>query len=179
MGRIIRASMISLAIVVFVNGCQYHSMIILDNPEFPAQLHPAKVNADLLRKYSIGNVIVKPLFMYTDGFQDRFKLIVTFYSMKDTPQVSIEALTVSVDGAKLDYGRQIATRIASDWRLGLTIKPFYSCHISDEPIDRPKEEMVEARVDVSVRVSVEDESGDITRETIDAYFLPKKRSFLE
>ena len=93
--------------------------------------------------------------------------------------VSIKTLTVSVNNTKLKYGKQIISELISNWELYPANKPFYVCSISGEPIDRPKEEMVKAQVNVSLEVLVEEESGKVPKKKIDIYFLPKKRSYLE
>jgi len=39
--------------------------------------------------------------------------------------------------------------------------------------------MTKSRVDVSLVVSVQEESGDMIEKQIDVYFIPKKRRYLE
>ena len=154
-------------------------MIVLENPEFPDNLHPKELDADLLKKYSVGEVIVHPRISYMDGAQTIFMLFPVFLSKANTPVVLIKTVTLKVNGVELEYGEQIINGSSSEWRLAPINEPFYVSSISGGPIDRPKEEMIKARVDVSLEVSVKEENGKVTEKIIDVYFLPKKRAFLE
>ena len=91
--------------------------------------------------------------------------------------VSIKTVTLSVNGVKVEYGKEMLNVWASDWDLYQINESFYVTSIEGEPIDRPKEVMVKARVDVSFEVLIKEESGKIIEKKIDAYFLPKKRAF--
>ena len=178
MKMILTVSLMFFVFVIFT-GCRLYSMIVLENPEFPDAMLPTEMDADLLKKYTVGGVIVHPRIHYADSAQTTYKLLAVFFSKTNTPVVSIKTLTLSVSGTKLEYRKQIIGALISDWELYPANKPFYVCSISGEPIDRPKEEMVKSRVNVSLQVSVEEESGRVTEKKIDAYFLPKKRSYLE
>lgn len=178
MKMILTVSLMFLVFVIF-SGCRLYSMIVLENPEFPDAMLPTEMDADLLKKYTVGGVIVHPRIHYADSAQTTYKLLAVFFSKTNTPVVSIKTLTVSVSGTKLEYGKQIISELISDWELYPANKPFYVCSISGEPINRPKEEMVKARVNVSLEVLVEEKSGKVTKKKIDVCFLPKKRSYLE
>ena len=178
MKEILTASLMFLVFFIF-SGCRLYSMVVLENPEFLDAMLPTDLDADLLNKYTVGGVTVHPRIHYADSAQTTYKLLAVFFSKTNTPVVSIKTLTISVSGTKLKYGKQIISALISDWELYPANKPFYVCSISGESIDRPKEEMVNSRVNVSLKVSVEEESGKVTVKKIEAYFLPKKRSYLE
>jgi hypothetical protein len=151
----------------------------LENPEYPDAMRPADLSGDLLNKYSVGHVIVHPRIVYTDGAMTTQNLFVVFFSQTNTSEVAVKALTVFVNGKKLEYGEQIIDDPVPSWELYPINGPFYAGSISGEPIACPKVEMTKARVDVSLIVLVKDESGKVTEKKIDAYFVPKKRSYLE
>jgi len=171
--------MFCVYVIVIFSGCQRYSMIVFENPEFPDTMLPTKMDADLLKKYTVGGVIIHPRIHYADSTQTTYKLLAIFFSKTNTPVVLIKTLTISINGTKLEYGKQIIGELTSDWDMYSENKPFYVSSISGEPIDRQKEEIVKARVVVSLIVSVEEDNGKITEKKINVYFLPKKRSYLE
>jgi hypothetical protein len=153
--------------------------MVLENPEFPDDTRPANLSKQLKEKYAVGDVIVHPRIVYADGAMTTQETFVVFFSKADTSEVSIKSLTLFVGGEELEYGQRMAESKPSPWEMYPVNDPFYVCSISGEPIDRPKVKMLEVRVDVSLVVSVKDESGKVTEKQIDVYFLPKKRSYLE
>lgn len=159
-------------------GCQVSSMTVLENPEFPDAMIPVNMNPRLLEKYAVGQVIVHPRIHYADSTQTKYKLLAVFFSRTNTAIVSIKSITIRVNGEKVEYGKQLLSESISDWKLYPANKPFYACSISGDPIDRSKEAMLKKRVDVLLEILVEEES-EITTKKIAAYFLPKKRSYLE
>ncbi len=177
--KIIHTVSIMFLLLFLVSGCRYHSWMVLENPEFPDAMLLTELDADLLKKYTVGEVIVQPRFVPADSTQTTYKLFVLFFSKTNTPIVSIKTVALSINGTNLEYGKQFIKGLTSDWELYPVHKPFYVCSISGETIDRPKVELDKARVDISLEVSVKDESGKVTEKKIDAYFVPKKRSYLE
>ena len=148
---ILTVSLMFLMLVLF-SGCQLYSMVVLENPEFPDAMPPTELDTDLLKKYTVGEVIVHPHIYPADSTQTTYKLRALFFSKTNTSVVSIKTVTLSVNGTKLEYGKQLINGLTSDWEQYPVNKPFYVCGISGEPIDRPKVEMVKARVDVSLGV---------------------------
>ncbi|MFC1510046.1 hypothetical protein ACFL49_00080 [Candidatus Omnitrophota bacterium] len=166
-------------LIVICCGCQVYSMVVLENPEFPDSLLPTKLSDNLQNKYSLGEVTVHPRINYADSDQKTFKLFIVFFSKTNSPVVSIKALTVSVNGKKLEYGKEIIGKSGSAWKLYPANKPFYASHISGAAINLSKKEMVESKVNLSLNVSVKKDNGKVVEKKIEAYFLSKKKSYIE
>jgi hypothetical protein len=170
--------LVAMSLLIFCS-CKVHSWMVLENPEFPDAMLPTQLEPDILNKYSVGEVIVHPRILYVDGAMTAQRLVVVFFSKKDTEEVSIKGLVLSVNGVKLKYGNEIVNASTSSWELYPANKPFYVCGIHGEPIDRQKKELIKARIDVSIEVSVKETGGDVIEKKINANFIPQKRSYLE
>jgi len=173
-------SALSFILLICV-GCQLYSMIIFENPDYKKSLLSQDVDPKILEKYRTNSVLVRPDIVYTDGFQNEFKLIVVFYSKTKSPNVSVEEAIVTVGEKEIEYGEVLRNQKATEWSQ-FPEKKYYYCGIGGdlgvEPIGCPKKEMVKGRVDVSVVVSVE-HRGKKTNKRIDTYFLPKTVYFME
>ena len=165
-------------LLTMLSACRIHSMINLENPEFPPTLRLEDLSGELLEKYSVGNVIVQPLLRH-DQMEVSYYLTVLFASTTNSMIVSVKEIALLVNGEEIIYGEEMLGKWASDWALYPLRKPFYVLSIRGISIDPPKVDMVKARVDVSLMVSVKDESGKVLEKQIDTYFVPKKRSYLE
>ena len=172
---------ISLILLVFFifSGCRLYSWVVLENPEFPDAMLPIDLDANLLKKYSVGDVIVHPRILYTDGTQTTQGVFVMFFSRTNTSVASIKALTLYVNRAELEYGKQIVSDSASGWELYPANNPFYVCSIDGAPIELSKPEIVKGKVNLFLTVLVKKENGKVIEKKIESCFLPKKRSYLE
>lgn len=160
-------------------GCHVYSMVVLENQDFPDTVSPKDASPKILDKYSVGDVIVWPRIFFFDGRQTKYQLDIAFYSKATSSSVSIKSLDLKVNDERLEYGDEMVDAPASGWSTGVSIEPFYVCGIAGGPIDRPKSEMVESEVDVSLLVVVKGENGLMAEKRISSHFLPKKRSFIE
>ena len=163
---------LSFAVAV-VAGCRLHSIVDLQNPEFPQKLSPADVSGELFDKYSIAGVIVEPQIRH--GFeQEQYKLAVVFASKSNTVEPSIEDITVSVKGVPLAFDSLIG-RQRTTWVV-YPDEPFFVCSISGPDNIPFQAEMTNVRVDVSLTAAVTHKSGEVMRKQIKCYFVPKRRA---
>jgi hypothetical protein len=170
---------VSLLLLIVLNGCRVYSWMVLENPEFKNDMLPTELEATVLEKYQVGDVTVKPCIEWADGAQKKLKLLIMFYSTTKTSVVSVSSVSLSVDGAELDYGRQISNESMIDWEMYPANNPFYVSGISGEAFDYSKDEIKNVQINLVLDVSVEGERGIITDKKIKAYFIPKKQSYIE
>ncbi len=178
MKMIITVCFIFIALVAF-SGCRFYAWMVLENPEFPDAMLPTKLKLKILKKYTVGDVIVHPRISHTDGSQTAAELFVVCFSETNSSIVAIESVVVFIDDVELDYGDQITRESMSIWESYSTDKSFYVSSISGKALDCSKEKITKAKVDVSLLISVKGADGKITEKQIDTYFVPKKRSYLE
>lgn len=164
---------------LILTGCRIYSMGVMENPEFKKDMIPNDLDEKLLEKYTIGKVTVQPRITYADPAQTKFQLLIVFFSKTTSSVVSINTVTLSINGEKFDYGEQIVNKSLSNWELYPANKPFYVCSVRGKPIDFLKNKIIQSRIDVSLNVSVEGENDKAMTKKIDSYFIGGKRFFLE
>jgi hypothetical protein len=156
-----------------------YSWTVLENPEFPDATLPKDMKRAIMDKYTVGDVIVHPRIAYADGAMTTQRLVMVFFSNTNTATVTVKALTLTVNEVILEYGDRFIDASVSDWKSYQVNKPFYVCGIHGDPIDHPKAELIKNKVKLSLTISVKDKSGKAAEKTIEADFLPKKRSYME
>ncbi len=174
--RLFAGAMI-LAVCVSVGGC-IASIMVLENPEWRQGVLLADVAPDMLEKHTVGDVVVLPGAWFRDNSMAEIKLVVGFHSVSSTSVISIKTLIVSIAGKKLDYGEPISPTKATDWEPTMPAPFPYLCETRVLTVRPPPGEMPKSRLDVSLVAVVREERGKETEKTIEAYFLPEKRSWL-
>ena len=167
-------------VFLILTGCRIYSMGVMENPEFKKGMTPTDLDEKLLEKYTIGKVTVQPRITYADPAQTKFKLLIVFFSKTTSSVVSINTVTLSINGQRFDYGEQIVNKKSiSNWELYPANEPFYVCSVRGKPIDLLKDKIIQSRIDVSLNVSIEEEGEKVITKKIDSYFIGEKKSFLE
>jgi hypothetical protein len=154
--------------------------IDLDNPEFPYfKVRPGDLSGELLEKYSVGNVIVEPRIWFSHQTVSNpvktYHLGVYFFSKTNTSSAVVKSVSVSLNDEELPYGKELVASSPKDWRPYAKDETFYICSVEGEPIDQPETILLKAKVDVSLLVEVTNESGEVTRKSIEVNFMPKRR----
>ncbi|MBI5138068.1 MAG: hypothetical protein HZA24_12135 [Nitrospirae bacterium] len=165
-----------LLAALLLTGCKVYSTIDIANTEIPERMSIGDFPPDLTAKYTVDDIIVRPLFTFSDGYQTEYKLLVGFYSKTHPVDVSITAVTLKINGQAVEYGREMIGAPTSEWHTGPTIQPYFACGISGEPISRPLSEMTQSTVDLSLTVAVKKADGAVVEKEITAHFAPTKRS---
>ena len=161
---------------LLLTGCKVYSTIDIANTDIPERMLIGDYPPGMKAKYAVGNVIVRPMFMFSDGDQEYYKLLVAFYSETTRVNASIRAIALKVNGQDLEYGQEMVGTPASEWSTDTLIKPYFACHISGKPIPRPLAEMVKSTVDLTLTVAVTQADGTVVEKEITARFEPTRRS---
>jgi hypothetical protein len=177
-----------LALVTLCACRQISPFVELENPEFPLGRYPFSLSKKLRDKYSVGNIVINPRMMRHGSIgkapsSEGYGLTVFLHAPEsNTVSCAIQKIKLAVNGKAYVYGEDLLHTPHSEWRLnGWQFRDsFYTCAISSENwLTPPGVDMTQARVDVSLLISVKDGNGDETEKQLDVFFLPNKRFFIE
>lgn len=166
---------------ILFSACQVHSIVDLDNPEFPDTLSVGALSGSLLRKYSIEDVIIRPRIEHGSSQTD-YKIVVQCFSKTNTTAVSIKTVSVLINGKRtLCDGDVFVSGIwSTDWNFYQENRPYSIISFwSDYTVVLTSSEVEKTRVDVSIVILVKKDCGRISERIFCASFIPKKRSYLE
>lgn len=163
-------------VLAIVAGCVTKSLELLENPEFPQDRDPTTLDSGLLEKYSVGDVIVRPR-MYKPGPGD-YSLMVVFFSKSNTRDPSVDHVAIRVDGEPVDYDFPLGTSARDGWYGPHPREPYWISGV-EGPVVTPPDgiELKNARVDLSLEVSLPEEDGKTLRKRIECHFVPYKGDY--
>ena len=170
---------LSLAVCVvlaMVAGCATKSLELLENPEFPQGSDLSTLDSGLLEKYSVGDVIVRPR-MHKPG-PGQYSLMVVFFSKSNARDPSVDHVALRVNGEPVDYDFPLGTAARDGW-YGLSYHKPYLVSGVEGPVITPPDgiELKDARVDLSLDVSLPAENGETLRKRIECHFVPYKGDY--
>lgn len=163
--------------ILVVGGCKMHSMVVMENSDFPDDADPTDIRPEIFDKYSVGSVIVHPRIVYANSEQTLFKPFIVFFSKSNDVDVNVDNLTLHMNGEKICDYRGIKGPV-SEWSAYEPNDLFYVCYIAGAPIETPKATMVKNGVEMLLDISSRD-GGKVFNKRIESAHVAGKRSFLE
>lgn len=165
------------AVFAAAAGCVSQPPEQLDNPEFPQRQGLGSVGGDVLEKYSVGDVVVRPRMVRRAP--GKYMLVIGFCSKDGDRSPSVGSVEVAVDGVPVEYDFPPGTPPAGKWygRRQLD-NPSWWCWVEGPEIVPPEGvAMKDARVDVAVVVSMPDGEGGEAKKRIECFFVPYKGEY--
>lgn len=158
-----------------------HSIVDLDNQDFPDTLRINDMTEEQAKKYSIEEVLVRPRIVHGTMDMD-YRLAVLFYCKTNDAAVSVKVVSSLINGKKVfceghGFG---SDKWNNKWDLYQENYPYYVSGIwGAEEVSLPESIVKRSRVDGSLVVAVKARNGQIAEKLIQSRFIPQKRSYLE
>ena len=164
-----------LSFILF-SACRLHSILDFENKEVPSSAKPKELSQDIIRKYSVGQVLVFPLLQRADFDQSLYILRVDFFS-KNPVKITLKDVLVTVDGKQIPYGQELIHKDFSYFKYYKEYECYY-LYVQGSILKNIKLDENTKNIEVSLAVVVTDKKNKIDG-TIKATFLPRKRTYLE
>ena len=157
-------------------GCGFHSIVDFESEEIPYNTMPKERSQDVIRKYSVGQVLILPSIQHGVG-NSIYKLKIGVFSKEEQGTVTLKDVSLSIDGKQVSYGHELLDRTLPALEYDKEFEYYYSyVYGSELQIMKPD---TKKKIDVTLVVTVETNGDSITNGTIKATFRPIKRTYFE